>query len=222
MKFDVSQLSVRDKYKLLSGCITPRPIAFVSTLSAEGRVNLAPYSFFNGISAEPMAVAFSPLVKQDGTDKDTVRNCLPVGEGGTGEFVLNFVAEGYVQKMAACAEPLPHGDSEFEFAGLESAPSEVVAPPRVARSPVAFECRTLQVVRLAPGVPMSGCLIIGEVVYVHAHEGVVGDAMHVSPDGLRTVGRLGGPSYCTTRDRFPMQRGRAALDDPAPWVDEEG
>ena len=221
MKLDATQLSTADRYRILSGCVTPRPIAFVSTMSPEGKVNLAPFSFFNGVSADPMAVMFSPLVKKDGTEKDTVRNCRPAAEGGTGEFVLNFVVEGYVQKMAACAEMLPYGDSEFEFAGLEAAASEVVKPPRVAASPISFECRTLQVVRLNPGVPMSGCLVIGEVVYIHAHEGVIDGKMHVSQEALRTVGRLGGPLYCRTQDQFAMKRGQAALDDPAPAVDRD-
>lgn len=222
MKLDATQLSTGDRYRILSGCVTPRPIAFVSTISPEGQVNLAPYSFFNGVSADPMAVVFSPLTKADGSDKDTVRNCLPVDEGGTGEFVLNFVVEGYVQQMAACAEALPHGQSEFAFAGIDAVDSEVVRPPRVAASPIAFECRTLQVVRLNPGAPMSGNLVIGEVVYIHAHEGVIDDKMHVVQDAWRTVGRLGGPLYTRTQDSFPMKRGQAALDDPAPAVDGEG
>lgn len=219
MKFDVSRLETGEKYKLLSGCVTPRPIAFVSSMSPEGQVNLAPFSFFNVVSAEPMAVMFSPLTPKGGGMKDTLRNCLPPDEGGTGEFVVNLAVEGYAQKMAGCAEPLPHGTNEFDFVGLEAAPSEIVKPPRVAASPIAFECRTMQVVRFGPDVPLSGNIVIGEVVYVHAHEGVVDDRFHVSQDALRTLGRLGGPLYSRTRDQFAMERGQAALDGPTPAVD---
>ena len=216
MKLDATQLSTAEKYRLLSGCITPRPIAFVSSISPDGHVNLAPFSFFNGVSAAPMAVVFSPLTKPDGSEKDTLRNCAPASEGGTGEFVLNLAVEGYAQKMAACAEDLPYGEDEFAFAGLEPAASEVVRPPRVAASPIALECRTLQVVRLAPNVPMSGSLVIGEVVFIHADDAILDDKLHVQQDALHTLGRLGGPLYCRTREQFAMKRGQAALDEAPP------
>lgn len=216
MKLDPSTLTAGDRYRILTGSITPRPIAFVSSCDAEGRVNLAPFSFFNGVSASPMAVVFSPVTTQDG-DKDTLRNVLPKAEGGTGEFVLNLAVEAYAQKMAACAEDLPYGESELDFAGLTAAPSEVVAPPRVAESPIAFECRTLQVVRLAPGVPLSGNLVIGEVVFVHAKDDLLDAAHHVDQDKLGTLGRMGGPLYCRTTELFELPRGRPALDAKLPF-----
>ncbi|CAN0589619.1 unnamed protein product, partial [Laminaria digitata] len=114
MKLDPSRLSAGQRYKLLVGCVTPRPIALVSSISADGRTNLAPFSFFNGISADPMAVMFSPFTKSDGGDKDTTANVLPVAEGGRGEFVINLAVQGNVRRMAACAEDLPYGDSEFD------------------------------------------------------------------------------------------------------------
>lgn len=216
MQLDVADLGPSERYKLLTGSVTPRPIAFVSTLSPDGRGNLAPFSFFNGAGASPMTVVFSPVTKPDGTDKDTLRNLLPESEGGRGEFVVNLAVEAYAHRMAACAESLPYGEDELAFAGLTAAPSVRVAPPRVADSPVAFECRTLQVVRLAPGVPMSGNLVIGEVVFVHVADELIDDRLRIDQAKLGTLGRMGGAAYCRTRDRFDMTRGQAALDAGLP------
>lgn len=217
MKLDPSQLSAGQRYKLLVGCVTPRPIALVSSISADGRTNLAPFSFFNGLSAEPMAVMFSPFTKSDGGDKDTTTNVLPIEEGGRGEFVINLAVEGNVRRMAGCAEDLPYGESEFDFAGLTAVESDVVAPPRVAESPVAFECRTLQVLRLAPNVPMSGNLVIGEVVAVHIEDRLIDAQFRVDQALLNTVGRMGGPTYCRTTEQFQLGRGLAALNGLAPF-----
>lgn len=217
MKLDPSQLSAGQRYKLLVGCVTPRPIALVSSISADGRPNLAPFSFFNGISADPMAVMFSPFTKSDGSDKDTTTNVLPVAEGGRGEFVINLAVQDNVRRMAGCAEDLPYGESEFDFAGLTAVSSEVVAPPRVAESPVAFECRTLQVLRLAESVPLSGNLVIGEVVAVHIEDHLIDEGFRVDQGGLKTVGRMGGPTYCRTTAQFELGRGLAALQGPRPF-----
>lgn len=214
MELDPLSLAPADRYKLLIGCIVPRPIALVSTLSPDGRPNLAPFSFFNGIGSDPMTLLFCPTNRPDGTLKDTLRNALPAADGGTGEFVVNAATEGYAKRVAAAAEPLAYGDSEWELAGLTPEPSRAVRPARVAESPWAFECRTLQVLRLNPGVPGGGNIIIGRVVHIHAAEGLVNDRFHVDPDALKAVGRMGGLGYCTTRDRFQMPMGRAALESP--------
>lgn len=218
MKLDPAKMKTGERYRILTGAVTPRPIALVSSCDAAGRVNLAPFSFFNGVSASPMAVVFSPVTKNDGSDKDTLRNVLPKDEGGTGEFVLNLAVEAYAQKMAGCAEDLPPGESEFELVGLTAAPSEVVAPPRVAQSPIAFECRTLQVIRLAPGVPLSGNLVIGEVVFMHVRDDLLDAAHHIDQAKLGTLGRMGGPTYCRTTDLFDLPRGRPALAARLPFA----
>ncbi|MBX3357001.1 MAG: flavin reductase family protein [Phycisphaeraceae bacterium] len=211
MELDPASLAQADRYKLLIGCVVPRPIALVSSLSPGGKPNLAPFSFFNAIASEPMSLLFCPANKADGTEKDTTRNVLPESEGGTGEFVVNIVSEDFERQMAACAEPLAHGESEFDLSGLTGVPSREVRPARVAESRVSFECRTMQVVRLAPGVPGGGNIVIGRVVHVHVREGVLNDRFHSDPAVLAAIGRMGGITYCRTRDRFDMPMGRAAL-----------
>jgi flavin reductase (DIM6/NTAB) family NADH-FMN oxidoreductase RutF len=213
VELDPKDLGQGDRYRLMIGCIVPRPIAFVSTISPEGAPNLAPFSFFNGVGSEPMTMMFCPANKPDGSEKDTLRNCKPIDEGGTGEFVVNLALEDYRREVAAAGEPLAHGESEFDLTGLTRAPSQVVRAPRLAESPVAFECRTLQVMRLAPGNAGGANLVIGEVVHIHIRDDLVDDKLRVIPDRLPAIGRLGGLGYCTIRDRFELPRGRAALDD---------
>lgn len=220
MEIDPAQISQADRYKLLIGSIVPRPIAWVSTLSPEGRPNLAPFSFFNGVGSEPMALLFCPANLPSGEPKDTLRNAaLPRGQAGsdaelsgTGEFVVNVVPMALAGRMSVTAESLAYGQSEFDLAGLEPEPSRVVRPPRVAGTPLAFECRTMRVVRLAAGVPDGGNIVIGRIVHIYAREGVIDARGRVDPAGLDAVGRMGGLTYCTTRQRFEIPRGREAMD----------
>lgn len=212
MELSPADLRVADRYKLLIGLIVPRPIAFVSTVSPEGRTNLAPFSFFTGVGSEPMMLAFCPATNAQGNDKDTLRNVRPIEDGGTGEFVVNVVTEPIARQMSATAEDLPYGQSEFELSGLTPVASSVVKPPRVAECPAAFECVTRQIVQTNPGVPSSGNLVLGEVVRVHADDGILNDRHHTDAARLAAFGRMGGPSYCTTRDRFDLPRGKAALE----------
>ncbi len=212
MEIDPAPLALPDRYKLLIGCIVPRPIAFVSTISPDGKPNLAPFSFFAGVAAEPMTLLFCPANKPDGTEKDTLRNVKPLDEGGTGEFVVNAAVEAYERKVGAAAEPLPYGESEFEHVHLTPAPSRVVKPPRVAESPVAFECRTLQVIRLAPGKPSGGNIVIGRVVHVYIRDDVIDERYRTDPAKLLAIGRMGGLGYTRTRDRFEMPMGLEALE----------
>lgn len=214
MDIHPDDLLPRDRYKLLIGAIVPRPIAFVSTAGPDGRLNLAPFSFFNGIGSNPMSLLFCPANNSDGSEKDTLRNCKPVDEGGTGEFVVNVATAAYERQMAATAESLAYGESEFELTGLTPMASRVVTPPRVAESPVAFECRTMQVVRTNPGQPAAGNIVIGEVVHVYLLDDLVNERLHIDPAKLDAIGRMGGAGYCTTRDRFELPRGIAALSSP--------
>jgi len=217
MEMSPDDLSPRQRYKLLIGCVVPRPIALVSTVSPHGRLNLAPFSFFNGVGSNPMTVMFCPANRpDDGGDKDTLRNCKPSTEGGVGQFVVNAAIEGYRHRVAAAAEALDYGDSEFELVGLTPAPSRVVKPPRVAESPWAFECETVQVIRTNPGVPGGGNAVLGRVVHVWARDDVVNENFIVDAGALGAIGRMGGFGYCTTRDRFEMPPGRPALEpDPS-------
>lgn len=214
MELDPAALSIPDRYKLLIGAIVPRPIALVSTLDAQGRTNVAPFSFFAGVGSNPMTLLFCPATSPDGSEKDSLANSKPPAEGGTGEFVVNVVSDAFVRKAIATSEPLPHGSSEFDAVGLTTAPSRVVRAPRVAESLVAFECRTLQVIRTNPGAPSSGNIVLGLVVHVYVSDTIINAKLHVDPAALDAVGRLGGMNYCHTRDRFDIPLGLAALNAP--------
>jgi flavin reductase (DIM6/NTAB) family NADH-FMN oxidoreductase RutF len=217
MDLDPLSLPPADRYKLLIGAIVPRPIAFVSTLSPDGRANLAPFSFFNGVGSNPMTLLFCPANKPDGSEKDSLRNAKPQSEGGLGEFVVNVASEPYARQVAAAAEVLPYGESEFDLVGLTPASSVQVRPPRVAESPVSFECRTVQVIRTNPGAPAGGNIVIGHVVHVHLADGIVNDRLHVDAERLAAIGRMGGLWYTRTRERFQIPMGREALGLPAPF-----
>lgn len=216
MRLDPASLSQEERYKVMIGAIVPRPIALVSTRAADGRTNLAPFSFFAGVGSNPMTLLVCPANTDTGGEKDTLRNAKPPSEGGTGEFVVNVVSHAMARRMAACAEPLPHGQSEFDLSGLTPVPSERVAPPRVAESVVSFECLTRQVIRTNPGAPNAGNILIGEVILVHVRDDAINERRHIDPAALDAIGRMGGFAYCTTRERFTLPMGLAALDAPSP------
>lgn len=211
MEIDPKTLEVADRYKLMIGGIVPRPIALVSSMSVSGAHNLAPFSFFAGVSSNPMTLLFCPANKPDGSEKDTLRNVLPVAEGGRGEFVVNIVSHSFAHRMSACAEELPYGESEFDLSGLTMRRSAKIAPPGVAESLLSFECVTQRVIRLNPGMPAGGNIVLGEVVWIHAGDGLLNERHHVDPALLDAVGRMGGMSYSTTRDRLEIPLGRKAL-----------
>ncbi|MEC9372418.1 MAG: flavin reductase family protein, partial [Planctomycetota bacterium] len=148
MQLDPEQLAIPDRYKILIGSVVPRPIAFVSTISPDGTANLAPFSFFNAISSNPLSLLFCPANNSDGSEKDTLRNVA-----ATNQFVVNVATEAYARRMAATAEALPYGVSEFDMADFDPAPSTKVKPPRVGESPVAFECEVMDILRLAANAP---------------------------------------------------------------------
>ncbi len=200
------ELTIRQRYELMAAGIAPRPIALVSTISPDGVPNLAPFSFFTGLGAEPMTLVFCPANGRDGREKDTLANCKPVGEGGTGQFVVNVVVEGNVEGAVAAAENLPPEVNEFESSGLQAESSVKVRPPRVASSPLAFECETLQVIRMKPGVPGGANLVIGRIVLVHAEDGLYDEDFQVEAGRLPLVGRLGGREYLRVHDRFTLPR----------------
>src|SRR3954452_1842491 len=154
MLIEVLGADVLDVYHALIGVVAPRPIAWVTSVDAGGRVNLAPFSFFNAFGANPPVVVFSPTLRRDGTKKDTLRNVE-----ATGEFVLNAAIARLAEPMNLCAKELPYGESEADFAGLTLLPSIKVTPPRVAEAPVNLECKVLQIVPLG-GKPLSGNLVI--------------------------------------------------------------
>ena len=198
MIINPATISSSEGYKILIGSIVPRPIAFVSTTSPEGVHNLAPFSFFNGVCSEPLVVAFSPGIRNP--PKDTYRNIQ-----ATGEFVINIVNEAIAQQMNLCAGEYPYGVDEFQVSQLTAAPCKIVKAPRVLESPVSMECKLMRIIEVSPK-PGGAHLILGEVVQFHIDDAII-DARHrIDPGKLNAIGRLGGPTYCTTRDRFNMIR----------------
>jgi flavin reductase (DIM6/NTAB) family NADH-FMN oxidoreductase RutF len=187
-------------YHTLVGVVTPRPIAWVTTVDRAGRVNLAPFSFFNAFGANPPVVVFSPTRRRDSSKKDTLLNVE-----ATGEFVLNAAVAPLAEQINQSSKELPPGESEVEFVGLTTAPSLKVKPPRIAESPVHMECRVRQVVPVGDG-PIAANLVIGEVLVIHVAEDVLDERGKVDPRKLRTIARLGGDWYCHTCDLFEMRR----------------
>jgi flavin reductase (DIM6/NTAB) family NADH-FMN oxidoreductase RutF len=221
-QLDPAELRPVERYKLLIGGVVPRPIALVSTLDPAGRPNLAPFSFYNAIGSNPMLVQFCPANTPEGTEKDSLRNAAPAAEGGTGEFVVNVTVEDLAVDTAVAAEPLPAGESEWALAGLEAVPSVRVAPPRVAGTPMAYECVTERVIRFNPGAAGGSTMVIGRVVMVHVREDLLNERLHIDQAGLRAVGRMGGIRWCRTREQFELTPGVRAREATDPGIPRRG
>lgn len=189
-----------DNYKFLIGSIIPRPIAVISTKNIDGTNNLAPFSFFTAISAQPMIIAFCPMIKSStGEFKDTVKNILRERE-----FVVNFCTEDNYSQVNLASTELPYGEDEFTFANLTPVDSVVVKAKRMKESPVHFECvfRDMLCYGKTPG---SGSLITGEVKLVHVDEKVLVDGK-ISTDLIKSVGRGAGNDWFKTDSRFTLER----------------
>ena len=196
----VAGRELRQNYQLLISCVVPRPIAFVTTLSATGVVNLAPFSFFNGVGGNPPAVMFSPCNSRTGQPKDTVVNLRHLGE-----FVVNVVPHAIAEAMNDASFEYPPEVSELEACGFTALSSVYVKPPRVAESPVHMECRLVQIVPVGTG-PLAANVCIGEVICFHVAEGFLSLDGTVDIAKLDAVGRLGGELYSFTRERFRLPR----------------
>lgn len=188
-------------YKYLINVITPRPIAWVSTISKNGTLNLAPFSFSSGVTSSPPTHLFCPSNHSDGSKKDTLINIEE-----TGEYVCNVVPYALREAMVASSEEFPREVSEFAETGLVPEPSRLVKPPRVKDSPVALECKLLKVVTVSEG-PRGGNIVIGEIVAMHINDAVLKNG-RVDAGLLDTIGRLGGTEYCRTTERFTLLRPR--------------
>ncbi|MFA6093701.1 MAG: flavin reductase family protein [Elusimicrobiota bacterium] len=195
MEFDTESLSLGKRYHILTALIQPRPIAWVSTCGTDGSVNLAPFSFFTGITANPMTVCFAPVRDREGRKKDTLRNIEE-----TREFVVNIAVESLGEKMVQTSARYPYGVSEFSQAGLTPAACIRVKPPRVSESPACMECVLSRIVEISEG-PAGGSLVIGRVVHAHIDDALLEDRR--LPHGkLRTLGRLEEDWYARQRDSF--------------------
>ena len=198
MELDFDSMKPGDRYKVLASLITPRPIAWVTTTDATGRVNAAPFSFFNCFGSNPPILAFAPGNKEPGLPKDTARNIRE-----TREFVVNIADEAVADKMVATSATLPHGESELEHAGLTAAPSTVIAPPRIAEAPVAFECREWATLEIG-----ANRLVVGVVHHVHVRDGILDpETLYLDRSKYAPPGRLSAPDwYCHTTDQFEIPR----------------
>jgi flavin reductase (DIM6/NTAB) family NADH-FMN oxidoreductase RutF len=200
VQIDVAASNVVDVYQALIGVVTPRPIAWVTTVDVAGRINLAPFSFFNAFGANPPVVVFSPTLRRDASKKDTLLNIE-----STREFVVNAAVASLAEQVNQSSKELPPGESEVVFTNLHTVPSLKVKPPRIAESPVHLECKLMQIISVGNG-PIAGNLVIGEVVMIHIDDAVLDVNRKVDPRKLQTVARLGGDFWCRTTDLFEQKR----------------
>ena len=199
MELDPETLALPERYGLMISVIQPRPIAWVSTFGKDGSLNLAPFSFFTGITAKPMTICFCPVRNREGKKKDTLINIEE-----TKQFVVNVATEDTSQKMNQTSADYPYGVNEFEKAGLTPLPSKKVKPFRVKESPVNLECELLQIVTISDG-PLGGNLVIGRVVYMHISDSIWKNNS-ISHKDLKAIGRLEGAYYTKVTDIFEMPR----------------
>jgi flavin reductase (DIM6/NTAB) family NADH-FMN oxidoreductase RutF len=200
MRIDPAEVSLAELYGWMLNTIVPRPIAWVSSISAEGVTNLAPFSFFQGVTVNPPTLLFSVVNNRHGDKKDTIRNIEAVPE-----FVVNVVTYELREQMNRSSALLPYGESEFAFAGVTAAPSELVRPPRVAESPVAFECKLRQIVRVGDG-PLAANVVFGTVALIHINNLILDAQGRLDPGKLDAIARMGGDWYARTTDRFVLKR----------------
>lgn len=179
--------------------IVPRPVAWVSTVSESGIDNLAPFSFFSGVTSNPASVVFSPVNHPDGSKKHTVRNIE-----ATRQFVVNVVPARLARQMNLSSANFEAEESEFEKARLTPLASQKVRPAGVKESPIQMECELMQIVNVGQG-PMAANLVIGKILLFTISDDVL-TAGRIDPEKLDAIGRLGGKGYCRTTDRFELDR----------------
>ncbi|MGA8440895.1 MAG: flavin reductase family protein [Candidatus Sulfotelmatobacter sp.] len=201
-----SDISHSELYGLLLNSVAPRPIAWVSTMSASGQPNLAPFSFFNAVCIDPPLLAFAPGLRpsqqegaREGEAKDTLRNVRE-----TREFVVNIVTYELREAMNSTSGEYDPSLNEFELAKITPAASKVVGPPRVAESPVSFECKLHHILDFSPA-PTSSSLVIGQIVSIHVDKAHLKDG-RLDRNSLDLIGRMGGMQYTRTTERFEMVR----------------
>ena len=198
MELDLEKEFANRAYQLLVSLVTPRPIALVTTISADGKVNAAPFSFFNVMGANPPICAFAPGDRADGTPKDTARNVR-----STHEFVVNLVDEKIAEAMNQCAASLPFGENELVRAGLTAAPCSVVKPPRIAEAPASLECVEWGTLQIG-----GNRVVIGLIKRLHLRDELFdAEKKRIHANKLFLIGRMASPHwYCKPGDRFEMKR----------------
>lgn len=191
-----ADITARQAYKVMIGTVVPRPIAWVTTVSPDGVVNAAPYSFFNCLSADPPILALGVENKPDRHFKDTAYNIRQ-----TEAFTVNIVDVANTPAMAATAAPFDAEVDEVQAAGLTAIPGETVPCPRIAEAPVAFECR----LHLSLALSAAREIILGRIEMAHVREDIIDlDTYHANAESLDAVGRMGGDGYCMTRQIFDL------------------
>ena len=198
MEIDLGALAPRDAHDMLIGALIPRPIAWVSTISGQGKVNLAPFSFFCGVTWSPPTLGFSVVNRSDGSRKDTIVNIEE-----TGRFVVNMVSHDLAGRMVQTASSLPRGVSEADEAGIAMTPATRVSVPRVKDARVAFECTLDRIVKVGQGTH-AGNLVLGTIVLMHVRDGIVEEGTGIDPARFDAIGRLGGSRYCRLQDIFEL------------------
>lgn len=202
MEIDIESLERLQRYKVLTCLVVPRPIALITTLSEGGVVNAAPFSFFNVFGEDPPIAIFSADPRASGALKDTVVNAVR-----DKQFVINLVDEAIAERMHGCAVDTPTSMSEVELVGFTTTPSERVKPPRIAESPVSFECTLHTALEFGPR-----SLIIGQIRWVHVRDGIIDPSNWRRVDQTYfPVGRLYANGYCTTRESFVLDNSAYAL-----------
>jgi len=195
MQIDPALHSNADNYKLLTNLVVPRPIAWVTSQSQSGVINLAPFSFFNAVGTNPLYLIISIGLNDAGEPKDTAKNIQ-----ASGEFVVNLVTEDLFDAMNISAADFPSEQSELAAAHLHAAPSMRIKVPRVAEAQASLECKLFSAQPLG-----ANTLFIGEVVMFHVADHLMGPRLHIN--NFAPIGRLGSPSvYCRTTDRFDVTR----------------
>jgi len=199
--FDPMELDRARLTSLANGLVAPRPIAWVSTIAADGAHNLAPFSYFNAFSTAPFTIGVGPG-SREGVNKDSLRNIKV-----SGEFTVSVVTEQLATIANLSSTEFDPAVDEWETTGLTRRRSETVTPPSVAESPAALECRVFTIVDLGPSDQPTNSLVIARVVRIHVSEDVVDpETLLVDPEALGLVGRMGGDLWCTTRSRFTLRR----------------
>ena len=193
MELDLNSLESRHAHDLLTSAIIPRPIAWVSTIGRDGKHNLAPFSFFTGVSWAPPILAFSVVNRADGTIKDTLRNIREIPE-----FVVNIVSVELLHVMEFTANPIPYGEDEAALCDIHLLPSKTITPRRIQESRVSFECKLERIVTVSEG-PNAGNLILGRIQIVHIQDDLLLNGREVDWNNLDAIGRLSGRRYCTVR-----------------------
>ena len=201
MKFDPSEISFTEVHKLMIGSIVPRPIAFVSTLSRDGKNNIAPFSYFNGVCSRPPTIMFAPARRGwDGKEKDTLVNIRD-----NNQFVINIVSESFAEQMVMCSTDFDSDVDEFEISGLNPVPSNKISPPRLLESKISYECELNQIVEIGEGDAGSGFIVIGTIVLFHIDDDVY-DNGHILLDRLEPLGRLAGNQYTRPNNNLEIIR----------------